>query len=284
MVRLKVTNKNYFVPLDYVDISVVVVRDGFDIGRSTIPNDPVRGMVPIGPRKTESITVPIRFANDENIDAHCYDLRVEFLLRHDMPWADKGYVQMSEQVDLWGAGDVKPLFTQQKDDAKLNISQSTKESITVIRSQVKQSGQKPFTVTFDDALGTIHYLGYGGESCDNADIEDIIEPGCGPVINALRAPVDNDNWFYQSWYQNGLHNLSHKAISRNVYTRKDGAVVLNYVVESRGTKGAIHGGSSGRYTIEDKGEKADFFFLVSFMASTLRIGFRVMISSACSQS
>ena len=260
MVRLKVTNKNYFVPLDYVDISVVVVRDGFDIGRSTIPNDPVHGMVPIGPRKTESITVPIRFANGENIDAHCYDLRVEFILRHDMPWADKGYVQMSEQVNLWGAGDVKPLFTQQKDDAKLTISQSSKENITVIRSQVKQSGQKPFTVTFDDALGTIHYLGYGGESCDNADIEDIIEPGCGPVINALRAPVDNDNWFYQSWYQNGLHNLSHKAISRNVYTRKDGAVVLNYVVESRGTKGAIHGGSSGRYTIEDKGEKADFFF------------------------
>ena len=258
MVRLKVTNKNYFVPLDYVDISVVVMRDGFDIGRSTIPDNPEHGMTPIGPRKTEFITVPIRFDDDENIDAHCYDLRVEFLLRHDMPWAEKGYVQMSEQVHLWGASDVKPLYAKQ--DTRLTVSQSAKENFTVIRSQVIQNGQKPFTVTFDDALGTIHYLGYGGESCDNVDIEDIIEPGCGPVINALRAPVDNDNWFYSSWYQNGLHNLSHKSLSRNVYTRKDGAVVLNYIVESRGTKGEIRGGSSGHYTINDKGEPADFFF------------------------
>ena len=258
MVRLKVTNKNYFVPLDYVDISVVVMRDGFDIGRSTIPDNPEHGMTPIGPRKTEFFTVPIRFDDDENIDAHCYDLRVEFLLRHDMPWAEKGYVQMSEQVHLWGTSDVKPLYTKQ--NTKLTVSQSAKENFTVIRSQVIQNGQKPFTVTFDDALGTIHYLGYGGESCDNVDIEDIIEPGCGPLINALRAPIDNDNWFYSSWYQNGLHNLSHKSLSRNVYTRKDGAVVLNYIVESRGTKGEIRGGSSGHYTINDKGEPADFFF------------------------
>ena len=79
------------------------------------------------------------------------------------------------------------------------------------------------------------------------------------MIDALRAPVDNDNWYYQSWYQNGLHNLQHKVTASHVYSRKDGAVVLNYIVESRGTKGQIRGGSSGRYTIEDNGQPSDFF-------------------------
>ena len=258
MVRLQVTNKNYFVPLDYVDISVVVVRDGFDVGRSTIPDNLEHGMAPIAPRRTEPIVLPLTFAEDENLDAHCFDLRVEFLLKHDMPWAKKGYVQMSEQVPLWGAGDVKPIWIAEKDSPVLSVTQSEADHRTIIRPKEIDAHTNPFVVTFDDARGTIHYLGLGGEACDDADLITLIEPGCGPVLDALRAPVDNDNWYYQSWYQNGLHNLHHKVINRNVYTRKDGAVVLNYTVESQGTKGQIHGGSSGRYTIDDKGEPSDF--------------------------
>ncbi len=259
MVRMRVTNKNYFTPLDYVDISTVIIRDGFDSGRSTIPRDPQHGMRPILPRQSELIVLPLIF-EDENLDAHCYDLRVEFLLREDMPWAKRGYVQMSEQLHLWGAGDVSMVYEPSKGQPKLSISQSESERRTIIRPKSVHASATPFLVTFDDARGTIHYYGVGGEACDDADMVDLIEPGCGPVIDALRAPVDNDNWFYQSWYQNGLHNLQHKALSRNVYTRKDGAVVLNYMVESRGTKGQIRGGSSGRYTIEDSGQMSDFAF------------------------
>ena len=262
MVRLLVTNKNYFVPLDYVDISVVVMRDGFRVGSTTIPMataDKPNGMRPIQSRQTERVVVPLRL-EDDNPDAHCYDLLVEFRLRQEMPWAPKGYVQMAEQVHLWGAGDVKPLYEPSKGQPKLSVSQSEADHRTVIRPQSVGPDTKPFLVTFDDAQGTIHYYGVGGEACDDADMADLIEPGCGPVIDALRAPVDNDNWYYQSWYQNGLHNLQHKVLSRTVYTRKDGAVVLNYTVESRGTRGQFHGGSSGRYSIADSGEPADFAF------------------------
>ncbi|MBR3513145.1 MAG: discoidin domain-containing protein [Bacteroidaceae bacterium] len=262
MVSLLIQNKNYFVPLDYVDINVVVMRDGFRVGHSTIPMataDKPNGMRPIQPRQTERVVVPLRLEND-NPDAHCYDLLVEFRLRQEMPWAPKGYVQMAEQVHLWGAGDVKPLYEPSKGQPKLSVSQSEADRRTIIRPQSVGPDTKPFLVTFDDAQGTIHYYGVGGEACDDADMTDLIEPGCGPVIDALRAPVDNDNWYYQSWYQNGLHNLQHKVLSRTVYTRKDGAVVLNYIVESRGTRGQIHGGSSGRYSIADSGEPADFAF------------------------
>ena len=244
-VRLKVTNKNYFVPLDYVDISVVVVRNGFDIGRSTIPHDPEHGMAPIGPRQTETITVPIRHAEGENPDFCNYDLRVEFLLREDMPWAKKGYVQMAEQVPLWGDAEPMPIW-EPANEKRIPVVTKTEGN-----NQLSLKGEN-WAVTFDHSKGTIKNWTVGGQT--------VIEDDCGPVLDALRAPVDNDNWYYQSWYQNGLHNLSHKVLSRYVYTRRDKAVVVNYTVESRGTKGQIQGGSSGRYTIADNGEPADFSF------------------------
>ncbi len=255
IVRLKITNKNYFVPLDYVDINVVVVRDGFDIAHSTTNVDAANGMIPIAPRSSAHISVPILFQN-ENPDAHCFDLRVEFILKKDMPWAKKGYVQMAEQVPLWGAGDVSPIYRPTPDPSRNggeilrveNKDDGTTE-VTFPPSLTGGVGGGSF-VTFDNLKGTIKTLTYNGK--------EIIEPDCGPVLDALRAPVDNDNWFYQSWYQNGLHNLQHKVTDSNIYTRKDGAVVLNYMVESCGTKGQIHGGSSGRYTIDDKGEPSDF--------------------------
>ncbi len=242
-VGIKVTNKNYFVSLEDVDISVVIVRDGFDISRNTIPHEPPHGMPAIAPRKTEPITIPLQIP-DEEADGHCYDVRVEFLLNKDMPWAKKGYVQMAEQLPLWGAADTKPIYAAGSAPA---IEKTGDSGILTL-----EGGN--WAVTFDNLKGTIKTLSYAGK--------EIIEPDCGPVIDALRAPVDNDNWFYSSWYQNGLHSLKHKVTDSHIYTRKDGAVVLNYTVESRGYKGSIGGGSSGRYTIVTvpEGTPADFAF------------------------
>jgi len=256
MVKFLITNKNYFIPLDYVDIVCVVMRDGFKVAEMPIPAEGPNGMMPIGPRRTEPIVLPINVENDRNYMGHSYDLRVEFRLSEDMPWAKKGYVQMAEQLTLWGPEDTKPIYSPTPDSSRNggeglrveNKDDGTTE-VTFLSSLTGGGGSGSF-VTFDNLKGTIKALRYGDK--------EIIEPGCGPVLDALRAPVDNDNWFYQSWYQNGLHNLSHKVIDSHVYTRKDGAVVLNYTVESQGTKGQIHGGSSGRYTIDDKGEPSDF--------------------------
>ena len=240
-VRLRITNKNYFVPLDYVDINVVIMRDGFDIGSSTAIVDAEKGMVPIAPRSSDLVLVPFLIKED-NPEAHCFDFRVEFRLKRDMPWAKKGYVQMAVHLPLWGAGDVPPIWN---DNTNLPpISKTDGNDVLTLAG-------RDWNVTFDNQKGTIKTLRYDGN--------DIIEPDCGPVIDALRAPVDNDNWYYQSWYQNGLHSLQHKVTASHVYSRKDGAVVLNYIVESRGTKGQIRGGSSGRYTIEDNGQPSDFF-------------------------
>ena len=252
LVQFSITNKNYFIPLDYVDIVVVVLRDGFEVAQMPVPMGPPNGMMPIGPRRTEPLTLPLNVENDLYYADHCYDLRVEFRLKEDMPWAKKGYVQMSEQLHLWGAAEPRGLSPERSKD--LQAIKKTGGSGTIT---LEGEGWR---VTFDNKKGTIHYLGYNCASCDCVDEFSAIEPGCAPVIDALRAPVDNDNWYYQSWYQNGLHNLSHEVTDYNIYTRKDGAVVLNYMVESRGTKGQILGGSSGRYNINDNGQPADFAF------------------------
>ena len=243
MVKFSITNKNYFVPLNYVDIVAVVLRDGFEVGRIPVAKNGPSAMRPIGPRQTVPLVLPINLEADHNPDSHCYVLRVEFQLSSDMPWAKKGYVQMSEQLCLWGAGDVMPIWVAEKDQPAI---QKVGGSGTLTLSADQWS------VTFDNVKGTIKSWAVDGKS--------VIEDDCGPVLDALRAPVDNDNWYYQSWYQNGLHSLQHKVLSHNIYTRKDGAVVLNYTVESRGTRGQILGGSSGRYTIKDNGQPSDFFF------------------------
>ncbi len=250
-VSFSVMNKNYFIPLDYVDIVGVVLRNGFEVAEL-----PVSNSWPIEPRRSDHFTVTIDVEDDHYYAWNCYDLRVEFRLKQDMPWAKAGYVQMSEQLHLWGAESLAIYTPSSKGDEKLTVA--TAEDKTVITGTSSPVGF--WRVVFDDAIGTIHFFGYGGEACDHEGEISLIEPGCGPRLNALRAPVDNDNWYYQSWYQNGLHNLKHQVLSRHSYTRKDGAVVMNYVVESRGTKGQIHGGSSGRFSIEDKGEPADFSF------------------------
>ena len=87
-----------------------------------------------------------------------------------------------------------------------------------------------FNVTFDNATGSISILTYNNEN--------VIVPGCGPKLDAFRAPVDNDNWAYWAWYENGLNQLRHKATGHTAYKRDDGCYVIMYTVESQAPNAA----------------------------------------------
>lgn len=107
-----------------------------------------------------------------------------------------------------------------------------------------------FNVTFDNESGTIYNLNYGGET--------IIADGNGPKLDAFRAFTNNDNWFYGSWFENGLTNLKHKATASKVIKRKDGSLVLFYTVESQAPNAAkiLGGTSSGKNKVEELTDKA----------------------------
>ena len=99
--------------------------------------------------------------------------------------------------------------------------------------------------------------------------EFIITEGNGPELNALRAFVNNDNWFFSSWFDNGLHNLRHKAISHYIQAQENGSVILSFTVESQAPNGAfISGGMySGKNRIEERSDRPfesdDFKFVTN---------------------
>ena len=132
-----------------------------------------------------------------------------------MPWAKKGYVQAEEQLEVKAA------------EGRESIAKAAAgETPEVVESKigVKVSGNG-FAAEFDDEKGTLRSLVYNGK--------DIIVPDNGPCVDAFRAPLDNDNWTCDSWYENGLNNLKHHAKDRQLYKRKDGSVVISYCVEAQ---------------------------------------------------
>ena len=241
--EIEIFNKQYFTGLGDYNVLWTLLQDGRPVQQGSL------GHVDVAPRERKTFTVPLNPATLE--PASEYFLRIEFTLRDDMPWAQRGYVQMDEQLLVKEASDWKDIASTQTPKARLQ--QQVKNGKRTVRGD-------GFEVTFDDSTGIIHSLCYQGE--------EIFLPGCGPQIDALRAPVDNDNWFYTQWYPNGLHNLAHKASGVSAKAQKNGALAISYTITSQGRrKGEIRGGSSGRYSIVEGEEMkpADFHFTTNIV-------------------
>ena len=225
--EIEVFNKNYFEPMDDVEMVWSLWKDGKKIQTS---NTFEGKLEPLGARERGRYTVP--FDNRLDTDSE-YFLKVQFLLNKDMPWAKKGYVQMEEQLPVKAAAPYPGIASIQGGKANFVAGKET--------HTVKGSG---FEATFDNTTGTIYSLTYQGKT--------IFDKGNGPKLDALRAPVDNDNWIYTQWFAHGLHNLKHKVTNETHYQQPDGSVVIAYTVESQAPcAGIIKGGSSGHYTISD---------------------------------
>ena len=83
--------------------------------------------------------------------------------------------------------------------------------------------------SFDDSNGSLSLYNYDGQY--------LIESGNGPKLDAFRAPVDNDNWAWNQWFQNGLYNLRHKATAEPiVLANEDGSKRIIYNVVSQATR------------------------------------------------
>ena len=222
---VEIFNKNYYTPLNDYEIVWSLWKDGKCIQE----NQPVQGpRMALPARQKATYRLPYDFAS---LDADGeYFVKVQFLLGHDMPWAKQGYPQFEEQLAVKAAG-VKPAINTVATGDKLQGAMNENNIRTI-----KGNG---FEVQFDMAQGTIHQLTYGDEV--------VIAAGGGPRLNAFRAFVSNDNWCYQPWFQNGLHNLQHKAVDANTILNKDGSVVLTFTVVSQAPNGARLNSQNGRY-------------------------------------
>ncbi|RYF23737.1 MAG: DUF4981 domain-containing protein, partial [Flavobacteriales bacterium] len=226
--KIEVFNKNYFTTLDDYSIQWSLFKDGVSIEKGIFNTKKS-----VGPRQKEIFTVP--FDYNRLAPQSEYFVKIQFLLVDDLPWAKKGEVQMEEQLFVKSAS-AKPSIAAGQPKQKININ--TVGDLFEIKGT-------DFLLKFDKKTGTIYHLNYGGTVT--------IRNGEGPKLDALRAPVDNDNWAYPQWFENGLHNLKHKTLASTTYTRKDGAIVLAFTVESQAPNGAkLNGGTSGTYTIVEK--------------------------------
>ena len=222
---IEIFNKNYFEPADYT-ICWTLTEDGTDIA-----NGKIEDLQPIAARTKRNVA--IKFDPSIVKADHEYFIRIALTQKHDMPWAKAGYVQAEEQLAVKAA------------DQRVEIAQAATGSAPKVEQKANtiEVKGKGFEASFDNAQGTLKSLKYNGK--------DIIAEGCGPKIDAFRAPLDNDNWAYPTWYANGLNDLRHRATAHTCYTRPDGSVVVAYdVVAQAPCAYKRTGGTSGRIKVE----------------------------------
>ena len=227
--KIEIFNKNYFASLSDYEIKWSLFENGKPVQSSA---GIINTTKPLAARERFSYTLPIdvKSLNPQSE----YFVKVQFLLKEDMPWAKKGYVQMEEQLKIKSAIN-KPSIASVAKGEKATMAKEG--DLSVIKGN-------NYEAKFDNKTGSLFALKYGDKV--------IIRDGEGPKLDALRAPVDNDNWAYQQWFQNGLHNLKHKVTASTNYTKPDGTIVLSFTVESQAPNSAsISGGSSGHYIIKE---------------------------------
>lgn len=201
----------------------------------------------VAPRQRMQVTLPYNQTLKKDAE---YFVKVQFVLKDKMPWAAKDFVMAEEQIQVKAATDRPSIseVTAGSEELKSLIDPKTRNV------QITGTG---FEVNFDSQTGSIYNLTYGGEK--------VITDGNGPKLDALRAFTNNDNWFYQPWFEHGLHNLIH-TVKEVTVVGKDNTVMVSYTVESQAPNGArIKGGtSSGKNSIEEltdrKFDNNDFKF------------------------
>ena len=213
--KIEIFNKRYFCDLSDLDVRVSLWEDGKQVYSYILPD------VNVAPRKRVVTDLGIDYKRDA---AKEYFVKVEFLLKENMPWARKNYVQMAEQLLLQTATEKPAIASVANVGGELSM-----ESIDTVAVTKISGTDNAFEISFDDERGVLACVVYGGK--------EIIPLGNTMKLSAFRAPVDNDNWAANAWYSNGLYNLRDSVLSKNVQTLEDGSIVIQYVVRTQAPYG-----------------------------------------------
>ena len=207
--RISIFNKRYFEPLDDFDIVVSLWEDGKQIASYTQPNPGV------APRTAKSFRPQFDLSN--LAPEKEYFIKVQLKLNKQMPWAEKGYVQMEEQLAVKSAATSTYIADVATADVKPEVK--TEGEVTTI------SAGSSFHIAMDNDKGAPCHLVYGNNT--------IIPKGNSVRLYTYRAPVDNDNWAINRWFSLGLFATEDKVLSHKIIEKEDGSVVLQYVVRTQ---------------------------------------------------
>lgn len=254
--RFEIFNKYYYKDLADYAIRWALYENGNEVEAGFL--DPGK----VTARTRVQVSIPYIY---DKLKAEAeYFVKVQFLLKEDMPWAKKEYVMAEEQLPVKVAGKRIGIREATLGAGELTIEKQADPRFSTITGE-------GFKVTFDNEAGTIYKLSYGNET--------VISDGNGPKLDAFRAFTNNDNWFYQSWFECGLHNLRHQATDAKVIKGKEGGpITIYYTVESQAPNAAkIFGGTaSGKSSIKELTDqpfgKDDFKFTTNQIWTIYRDG------------
>lgn len=242
--KIEVFNKNFFTDLSGYDVKWSLFEDGRRTGGGSL------GSLTIAPRSRAVVTLPISGMTLRSGSE--YFVKVQFTLKEDKPWAKAGFVQAEEQLLVKAATDRKAIASVAGDVRNLSWKQN---------GNIATVAGGNFMLDFDLAAGTINNLAYNNTV--------VISNGNGPKLDAFRAFVNNDNWAYRGWFENGLHNLQHSVQSYSLSKRADGALVASFMVKSQAPFASRLDGntSSGRFKLVDITDRpfgeSDFHFITN---------------------
>ena len=217
-VTVQLFNRNYYEPVIY-DARWTLLADGEEIRSGRFETGSV------APRSKENHALSVGPLPEGK---ECY-LNISYTLQENLPWAEEGFEVCREQLFLQKG---IPAAQTPAKGRRLKTSTDEKTGRFVIKG-------RRFRVEFDPSEGTVARLQYRGK--------DVIVPGRGPRLNAFRALVNNDAWYYQDWFAQGLHNLHHAASGMKV-SETDGEVTVSFDVISKAPNGAHLDGSSASAT------------------------------------
>ncbi|HOX39676.1 MAG TPA: glycoside hydrolase family 2 TIM barrel-domain containing protein [Candidatus Brocadiia bacterium] len=208
--KIRIRNKYAFKNLNEFDLTWLLSENGKAIARGNAKP------VDVAPGCEVPVKLPIR---KPKLKAGAeYRLRVAFALRQDTLWAQKGYEVATEQMDVPFKVPARPV-AKVSDMGELKLKESADE-IAVIGAD--------FKVVFSRNTGMLTSLLYRKK-------EILADSAAGPVLNAFRAPTDNDRPFEAAWRNAGLADLKHEVKSVSATQLAPVAVRITASVVSRGT-------------------------------------------------
>ena len=219
-VIVELFNRNYYEPVSY-DARWTLLADGEEIRSGRFETGA------LAPRTKENHVFSIGPLPEGK---ECY-LNLSYTLQENLPWADEGFETCCDQLFLQkGAAATQPVPR----------GKALKSFVDLKTGYLVVKGRR-FRAEFNPADGSLDRLRYRGR--------DVIVPGQGPRLNAFRALVNNDAWYYEAWFAQGLHKLRHKAVSAMaVKEQLDGSVTIDVDIVSQAPNGAHLDGTSASAT------------------------------------
>lgn len=230
--KLLIINRNHHTDLAQYRCFWTMTVDGKETkkGEINLPN--------VQPGDTLLIDSPIGGLRKTMSDIR---LKISFVLKNDLLWAKSGYEVAYEQFCI-----------QEGEFANKDISNSGKLTVTDNQENLVVKG-KSFSASWNKQSGNLTSLVYSNKEILVQQAKEFEKQ---PVVQAFRAPTDNDkgfgNWLAKDWKQQGLDSPKVAVDSIRHFVRKDGAFVLEVHQTNLYKAGKIS--SKLIYTINSEGK------------------------------